>query len=179
MPDAPVPVPPQFADPAAPGGLFDTYNAQGALGGMFAPAYIRGHTPSEQAVAAWQQDRRPGQDIIEQSRMPNLYVDPASNPTLGGGDVYGNGIKQNLTFGDPRGMVDPEALRVAAQGGKYDLEGRRNAIAARLAENARLQAPKSIMGDAGAGAATGGWGNPMSPDEYRRYIGDWSGGGYT
>jgi hypothetical protein len=30
-----------------------------------------------------------------------------------------------------RGIFDPEALRVASQGGHYDIEGRRSAIAER------------------------------------------------
>jgi hypothetical protein len=40
---------PAAADGAAPpamGNLFDTYTGQGALGGLFAPAYISGFAPS-------------------------------------------------------------------------------------------------------------------------------------
>jgi len=76
--------------------------------------------------------------------MPNLYVDPAAGGMSAGDGVYGGPIPLQQTYGDNRGMVDPEALRVAAQGGHYDIEGRRAAIAARLAENERLRAPKAI-----------------------------------
>jgi len=54
MPSAPpVPefAPPPPAEQAAPamGSLFETYNPEGALSGLFAPAYIRGFAPSEDA----------------------------------------------------------------------------------------------------------------------------------
>ena len=139
MADTPVPVP----TAEAPGNIFEGYQA-GSVDDMFAPAYIKGFAPSEKAVAAWTAANRPGIGIVEQSRMPNPYIDPATNPVIGADGVYGNGVPIKQSYGDNRGMVDPEALRVAAQGGHYDLEGRRAAIAARLAENARLQAPKAI-----------------------------------
>jgi hypothetical protein len=42
-------------------------------------------------------------------------------------------------YGDQRGIVDPEALRVLAQGGKYDFNARRDAIAQRLTANTAAQ----------------------------------------
>jgi len=170
---APVPIP-GFEDPAAPGGLFATYSGGGAAGQMFAPAYIKGYAPSEEAWGKWAAARRPSQEIVDELRMPNLYQNPDTNPTMGGGDVYGNGIKQNLTFGDQRGQVDPNALRVASQGGVYDVAARRSAIAERLALNElRMNPPKPALPSAlGEGIA----GTQMSPDEYRRkIIGDHSG----
>jgi hypothetical protein len=139
--------PPEAAPAApannAPGNIFDGYQV-GTVNDLFAPAYIKGYAPAEQALKAWTDYNRQGAGIIEQSRMPNLYVDPANNPTIGADGVYGNGVPIKQTYGDSRGMVDPEALRIAAQGGHYDLDARRNAIAARLAENERLQAPKAL-----------------------------------
>ena len=44
--------------------------------------------------------------------------------------------------GNPAGMVDPEALRVRAQGGPYDLDATRNAIAAQLQANQAAAAAK-------------------------------------
>jgi hypothetical protein len=143
----PVPVPAEAApaaDPAAKmSNIFEGYQA-GSVDDMFAPAYIKGFEPSTKALAAWTAANRPGAGLIEQTRMPNLYVDPASNPIIGADGVYGSGVPQKQMYGEGRGIVDPEALRVAAQGGRYDLEGRRAAIAARLAENERLQAPKAL-----------------------------------
>jgi hypothetical protein len=138
MADAPPPTP----TPAAPGNIFEGYQ-KGDPTDMFAPAYIKGFAPSTEALAAWNAyNHQPG--IVEASRMPNLYVDPAASPMSAGDGVYGGPIPLQQTYGDNRGMVDPEALRVAAQGGHYDIEGRRAAIAARLAENERLRAPKAI-----------------------------------
>jgi hypothetical protein len=138
MADAPPPTP----APDAPGNIFEGYQA-GDPSDMFAPAYLKGYAPSEKALAAWTAyNHQPG--IVDASRMPNLYVDPAQNQIIGADGVYGNGVPQQQTYGDNRGMVDPEALRVAAQGGHYDIEGRRAAIAARLAENERLKAPKAL-----------------------------------
>ena len=35
------------------------YNPQGDLGGLFAPAYVPGYAPAEQAVMGWQSGPRP------------------------------------------------------------------------------------------------------------------------
>jgi hypothetical protein len=57
--------------------------------------------------------------------------------------------RQPVAFntGNPAGMVDPEALRVLAQGGPYDMNARRNAIAA-------------AVQPAGGGGSGGGSGPP-------------------
>ena len=140
--------PPAEAAPAkdAPGNIFEGYQV-GTVNDMFAPAYLKGYAPSEKAVAEWTAANRPGMSIIDASRMPNLLQDPAATRMSAGDGVYGGPLPLNQSYGDNRGMVDPEALRVAAQGGHYDLEGRRAAIAARLAENARLQAPQAVATD--------------------------------
>jgi len=136
MADAPPPTP----TPDAPGNIFEGYQT-GSVSDMFAPAYLKGYAPSEKALAAWTAYNRPGGDIVEQSRMPNLYVVPGSGPQSFGDGVYGGPIPLNQSYGDNRGMVDPEALRVASQGGHYDNAARRDAIAVRLAENHWAQHP--------------------------------------
>ena len=140
MAATPEPAPVPAAQPE--GDIYQNYDPTGALGGLFAPAYIPGYAPSEKAVAEWMKNNTLSSAQVEQTRMPNLYVDPAASGMSGGDGVYGGPMPLKQMYGDSKGMVDPEALRVAAQGGHYDMEGRRNAIAARLAENARLQAPK-------------------------------------
>lgn len=148
---------PAAASPTAMGNLFQSYDPQGALNGMFAPAMIRSYAPSEQAVAAWNaQNHALTPDMINQLRMPNAYQPPSAQGGLSGsglsgsgllngmlgtaGGAYGAGrIPQTQTLGDPLGQVDPNALRALAQGGPYDIAARRNAIAARLASNAALQ----------------------------------------
>jgi hypothetical protein len=148
MADAPV------AAEAAPamGAVFENYNPEGALGGLFAPAYVHGYAPSQQAVADWQAlNHGMNAKTLEETRMPNEWVNPgelqAAGPMLGdkkmsphGYDRYGSGrIPDRLSLLDPKGQVDPEALRVMAQGGQYDMAGRRAAIAQRLAANAGQQ----------------------------------------
>jgi hypothetical protein len=81
-------------------------------------------------------------------------------------------------------MVDPAALVAAAQGGDYDIEGRRNAIAARVAANQAAQAAASSgKGGAGGGSGTNEWrdywvknygADPNSP--YFEGTEDWKGG---
>jgi hypothetical protein len=119
------------------GALYKDYNPQSAMGGLFAPAYIHGLRRSEDAVAAWNAANRPiTYANIEQTRMPNP-VEPGPVPMSAGNGVYGGPIPLRQAYGDPKGMMDPEALRVLAQGGRYDFNARRDAIAARLAANAQ------------------------------------------
>lgn len=146
MADAPpVPVP---ADPAADltaavatapaaqpmGNLFQTYQA-GSPTDAFVPAYIKGYKPSMDAVSAWEAENRGlTRADVDATRIAQPWTDPSK--TLGGDGVYGGPIQANQVYGDSRGMVDPEALKVWAQGGHYDMNARRNAIAARVAANA-------------------------------------------
>ena len=132
MADAPAPTP-TMSD------LFADYNPQGADGGLFAPAYVRGLPQSEAAVTAWQAQNRPLTAAnIEQTRMPTEYT--GASPMSAGDGVYGKPLPLNQSYLDPRGQIDPEALRVLAQGGRYDLNARRDAIAARVASNAAARA---------------------------------------
>lgn len=131
------------ADPALPmGDIFAQYKA-GTPQDMFAPAYIKGFAPSEKAVNAWTAwNRNVSPAMIDQLRMPNEWR--GQSPMSGGNGVYGGPIPLNQTYGDPKGQIDIEALRTMAQGGHYDVEGRRNAIAARLAANQAGQAAAPV-----------------------------------
>lgn len=124
------------------GSVFENYNPEGAMNGLFAPAYIKGYAPSEEAVAAWTAaNRSMTPEMVEASRMPN----PVMAQDQGMGRRQG-GIPLNQSYGDPRGAVDPEALRVLAQGGKYDPAARRDAIAQRMATNAATQQQQALGG---------------------------------
>jgi len=131
----------QAPAPFAEAPMYANYDSQGALGGLFAPAYIKGYAPAEQAVQAWHNKNNPiSYSDVDALRMPNAWQPPQpTNPY--GGDVYGSGrIPDKLRYGDDRGEVDPLALISLSQGGPYDVEGRRNAIAKRLADNDAAQA---------------------------------------
>jgi len=123
-------------NPNAMGNIFDTYEPKGAMGGLFAPAYIRGFGASEDAVQGWMKDRRLPSNQIDQTAMPGVWHDPriAGKSPYKGGQIP---LSSNLTG---RGAVDPEALRAASMGGfTYDMDARRAAIATRVAENAAAQ----------------------------------------
>jgi hypothetical protein len=136
-PDTPTPT----STDAELGALYKDYNPQGAMGGLFAPAYIHGLNASENAVAAWNATNRPVTFAnIEQTRMPNP-VQPGPVPMSAGNGVYGGPIPLRQAYGDPKGIIDPEALRVLSQGGKYDFNARRDAIAQQLAANTAATAP--------------------------------------
>ena len=77
---------------------------------LFAPSF----DPNDPAsVAVWEAWKRRNlamtRPLVEETRSPVSF-----------------------NTGDPRGMVDPEALRVHAQGGPYDMNARRNSIAATI-----------------------------------------------
>ena len=84
------------------------------LGELFAPAYQAGNQQSMDAVDAW---------MAKNFSMTNPKVEQTRQPV-------------SFNTGNPAGMVDPEALRVLAQGGPYDMEARRNAVAAAVAQQA-------------------------------------------
>jgi hypothetical protein len=78
------------------------------MGDLFAPVYQAGNQASMQAANDWQNRVfNVNSQNIEQTRKPASF-----------------------NTGNPGGMLDPEALRVLAQGGPYDFNARRNAIAA-------------------------------------------------
>jgi len=137
------PAVPEVAPEAAAaqqGELFTSYDPVGAMGGLFAPALIRGYAPSEKAVADWTAANRMTREDVDAFRMPNPWTDPTQKTPADG--VYSAGVPINQSYGDPRGMVDPNALRVWSQGGKYNAAARRDAIAQRLMANSIASAPK-------------------------------------
>jgi hypothetical protein len=86
-----------------------------AMGDLFAPAYIKSDPAAAQATQDWMDRTYSVSDPqIEQSRMPVSF-----------------------NTGNPAGMVDPMALKAAAQGGPYDMSARRNAIAAQVQQQAQ------------------------------------------
>lgn len=138
MPEAAAlpPPPPIFEAPVRnPVDLFSGYSPQGAAGGLFAPAHVPGFPTSQQAVANWRGSNRGiTSEMVDQLRMPQEWFGPEPESQERG--PYGGGrIGTHLRFGDQRGMVDPNALRAASMGGTYDVNARRDAIAARLAQN--------------------------------------------
>jgi hypothetical protein len=117
------------ADPAA-NSMFANYDPTGSMGGLFAPAFIKGFAPSEQAVSAWEAaNRGVTRADVDATRMPGDFTTSTERTPADG--VYGTGVPQRQAYGG--GSVDPLALRAWAQGGKYDPNARRAAIAARLA----------------------------------------------
>jgi len=73
-------------------------------------------------VSAWSKENHPiTPGMVDELRMPAAYGS-------GGGDG-------SISFGN-KGQIDPEILRLSSgQAGKYDVQGRRDAIAARLLAN--------------------------------------------
>jgi hypothetical protein len=125
--------------------LLANYNPQGAMSGLFAPAYVHGFQPSETAVVDWAaQNRNMTPAMLEQTRMPSAWLPPQDEYSQmmsrggrgGKGNVYGEGrVPDDIRFGHPGGAIDPQALRAASQGGIYDMDARRNAIAERVLAN--------------------------------------------
>ena len=109
---------------------------------LFAPAF----DPNDPAsVAVWEAWKR------RNLAMTRPLVEETRTPVAG------------LNTGDPRGMVDPEALKAHAQGIPYDIDARRNAIAAQLvAQQAAVPPPAQVQ--------TGGGG---------QNFGSWAEGGYS
>jgi hypothetical protein len=86
------------------------------LADLFAPAYLKGNAQSEAAVQSWLDKRYP---------------------------VTAANIDQTK---DAAGVVDPLALKAMAQGGAYDVDARRNSIAAQVQANQAAQATAPAAG---------------------------------
>ncbi len=100
-----------------------------AMGELFAPAYNRNDPAAVANVDAW---------MAKNFSMTNPKVEQTRTPV-------------SFNTGNPAGMVDPEALRVLAQGGPYDMDARRNAIAAAAAAQPAVLRPATGVA-AGLGA---------------------------
>jgi hypothetical protein len=88
------------------------YDPVGAMGGMFAPAYIYGNPESEAAVQKWQ---------AENFAMTPAMVEATRGPstTITEPGVMGRGSGLGSTTTTVPGSVDPAALKIMAQGGHY------------------------------------------------------------
>jgi hypothetical protein len=129
------------------------YDETGALGGLFAPAYIHGDPQAEAAVQKWQADN---------FGMTNPGVDATRGPSTTVPTTTGFGIRNTAGTMTLPGMVDPEALRALAQGGKY--VDQRDKIAAQVLAN---QGGGALPGAGGGGGAGGGAGVPGMPGSLR------------
>ena len=97
---------------------------------LFAPSF----DPNDPAsVAIWEGWKR------RNLAMTRPLVEETRSPVAG------------VNTGDPRGMVDPEALRVHAQGGPYDMNARRNSIAAALVAQQAAPQPQLQQQPEGGG----------------------------
>jgi hypothetical protein len=165
------PVDPGMSNPAGQpnDNLFVTYNPKGAAGGLFAPAYIHGYAPSEQAVADWQASKGGlTRDMIDELRMPEEWT-PPSGKAPGDGVYGGSNIPLTLKLGQSGGLVDPAALRALSHGTFYDVGARRDAIAARLLANKQAQDAYGNpvpMERGQAYAESIGWHSPIDSQDY-------------
>jgi hypothetical protein len=126
----------QGAPPPAQPDIYQAYKQQGAMGDLFAPAYIAGYKPSQDAVAAWNAAHSMSRADVDATAMPGAWQPPqARQPNFGGPGVP---LPSNQIYGDS--MVDPAALRAQAQGTPYDPTARRAAIAQQVAKNQAAQA---------------------------------------
>jgi hypothetical protein len=105
-----------------PDNRYPNYNPIGALNNTFAPAYIPGYAPSEQAVMD-RQATRGRQGIMNQGVM---YLEDLRAPAPPRGSLG------NFTTG----AYDPNMLRAMAQNLPYDVPRRRSEIAGILAARA-------------------------------------------
>jgi hypothetical protein len=115
------------------------------LNDLFAPAYQPNDPQAVAALDAWR----------------------ARNANLTRADVEATRMPTSFNTGNPAGMVDPAALQAMAQGGHYDMDARRNAIAAQVQANQAAAAAAPAANDpwtaywrqfgyTGAGPAPGG-----------------------
>jgi hypothetical protein len=96
---------------------YPNYNPVGALNNTFAPAYIPGYAPSEQAVMQRQQTR--GLQGIQNQGVQ--YLEELQSPRPQGPNAFA------------QGSYDPAMLRALAQNLPYDVSRRRSEIADVLA----------------------------------------------
>jgi hypothetical protein len=86
------------------------YDPVGAMGGLFAPAYIHGNPEAEAAAAKWQ-----AENFAMTPAMVEATRGPSTTVTSPGGGIRTGGVTTTTI----PGSVDPAALKIMAQGGKY------------------------------------------------------------
>jgi hypothetical protein len=107
---------------------------------LFAPAF----DPNDPAsVAVWEAWKR------RNLAMTRPLVEETRTPVAG------------LNTGDPRGMVDPEALKAQAQGIPYDIDARRNAIAAQVQAQQQAAAAAAAQQQPQTGGGMMPWQDPF------------------
>ena len=136
-----------------------TYNPNGAAGGLFAPAYIHGYAPSEQAVADWQASKGGlTRDMIDELRMPD-GVEATAEPARQERHARATASTAAATSPTPDAGTDPAGwsirrrLRALSHGTSYDVGARRDAIAARLLANSKRRMPTAARPAAAWSAA--------------------------
>src|SRR5262245_6195035 len=119
--------------------FWDTYDWNKAAQGPFVPPHIPGNAQSDASIAHWnalRPDITP--DVLEASRGPATSLTGAAATVDPGLLQLYQARERNLpqpAVGSPtlnKGPVDPLALQAKAQHLPYDLDARRNAIAAQL-----------------------------------------------
>jgi hypothetical protein len=150
------------------------YNQQGAMGGLFAPAYVPGYAPSEQALTSWQSGRGLTGSQVDQTTIPAPWAPPQDNDPyamarmgMGGGmGIYGPNLAGSKSQFGMKESVDPNALRAAAQNTPYDFAGRRGQVAQQLMANQAAKDayynPKATAGGAADLQSMMGYVDPYS-----------------
>jgi len=118
--------------------IYDQYNPEGEAGGLFAPPHIAGWKPAQDATEAYYKKHFPvSYGMIDELRMPQAGGSGASST----GSSGSGGMSNTINFVPEKGFADPLALKALAQGGNYDVQGRRDAIAQQVMANQQAPAP--------------------------------------
>lgn len=120
---------------------YPNYNPVGALNNTFAPAYIPGYAPSEQAIMQRQATR----GLTGMQNQGMQYLDELRTPPVRRQVFAGGGFAPSGNFS--QGSIDPAALRAVAQNLPYDVQARRNAIAEVVAQRNTQSASASQHGN--------------------------------
>ena len=124
---SPAPPRPRQHAGSAMGDLFENYDPQGAMDGLFAPAYIQGYAPSEKAVAEWQAQNH-ADDAGDARRRCGCRTEWTRPQRADHGERRtilrrAARIPNNLRFVDRAGHGRPGGAAALAQGGQYDMDG--------------------------------------------------------
>ena len=137
------------------GNIYTDYDPKGALGGLFAPAYLKGFEPSEKALGDFYNSKSHLTDAdLESTRMPWDWMAPraVNSSTFGRGGMgaggMGGDLPEYLAYGDRSGIMDPAALKALAQGTPYDLNARRESGSAKAGQQcgAKRRLPATAFG---------------------------------
>src|SRR5262245_13384035 len=127
--------------------FWDTFDWNKAAQSQFAPPHIPGNAQSDAALAQWNAQRpQITPEVLEASRgLPSTSTGAPANLSAAQVEVLrrgGQSVPQPVAgSGLNRGFVDPLALKAMAQNLPYDLDARRNAIAAQLTLQSETPTP--------------------------------------